>query len=89
MSIPKQRGRLAAESYISSEGWPLLCPFGSEPVRVPYEQGTVEHQAWMEGWWETMEKIAPHILIAPGSNAAALAYLEDGLHEEIVCPEGD
>ena len=80
MSIPKQRGRLAAESYINSGSW---------PERVPYEDGTDEHQAWMEGWWETMEKIAPHIQIAPGTNAAALAYLEDGMHEEIVCPEGD
>ena len=77
MSIPKQRGRLAAESCINGEGWPECFPYG---------EGTAEHQAWMEGWWETMGKNAP---VAPGSNAAALAYLEDGLHEEIVCPEGD
>ena len=69
MSIPKQRGRLAAESCINGEGWPECFPYG---------EGTAEHQAWMEGWRETM-----------GSNAAALARLKDGLHEEIVRPEGD
>ena len=43
MSIPRQRGRLAAEEkkHFST---------------CPYEKGTADYNDWIDGWWSTIQK---------------------------------
>lgn len=43
MSIPRQRGRLAAEEK-------------QHFTACPYEKGTAAYNDWIDGWWQTVQK---------------------------------
>ena len=48
MSIPMQRGRLAAEEKQNF-------------TACPYEKGTADYNDWIDGWWTTIQAKAKKV----------------------------